>query len=386
MYKCIYCNADIIEKSNEHIIHSALGSSLQSNRIICKECNNYFSTKESGYIDNKFVEQFVVIRNLLNIKSNRGKMPPVIKKLEHEGSAILLEPGGRFAYQKSKREEVKDEEGNIQFNISAPNLEKAKEQLEHVKKQYGKGFSSLDAVLRKTYINQPINLKLIIGGEENTKAVAKILYNFIHYLDRESIITLPSIDWSNVQNYLRYSQDPDNKDTGIDYVNPIPYSIPEEDLANYVFISGSEQQKLIYGHVIVFGHITFSAIIHSEYEGADFSYGVRQPVDNKQEQIFLELKNQKFNPDVIRDKERYLEVNIEGMRNSLNKILKIYTERARKEEQDRIISKAMSEVFEGYDGAYITKEHIQKLSSKIAEDFVNWRYRIDTDSSIDLEK
>ncbi len=37
----------------------------------------------------------------------------------------------------------------------------------------------------------------------------------------------------------------------------------------------------------------------SEYGGADFSYGVRQPVDNKQVQIFLELKNQKFNPEVI---------------------------------------------------------------------------------------
>ncbi len=74
------------------------------------------------------------------------------------------------------------------------------------------------------------------------------------------------------------------------------------------------------------------------------------------------------------------------MRNSLNKILKIYTERASKEEQDRIICQAMSEVFERYEGAYITKEHIQKLSLKIAEDFENWRYRVDTESSIDLEK
>ncbi|WP_017814764.1 HNH endonuclease [Paenibacillus shenyangensis] len=385
MNKCIYCNAEITEKSNEHIIHSALGSSLQSNKIICKECNNYFSTKESGYIDNKFVEQFAVIRNLLNIRSDRGKMPPIIKKIEHEGSAILLEPGGKFAYQKSKREEMKDEEGNIKFKISAPNLEKAKEQLKHVQKQYGKGFSSINAVSRKTYINKPIDLELSIGGEESTKAVAKILYNFIHYLDRESIITLPNIDWSSTQNYLRYSKDIDNRSTGIDYVNPLPYLIPEEDLANYVFISGSKHQKLIYGHVIVFGHIYFSAIIHNEYEGIDFSYGVRQPIDTKREEIFLKLKKQKFNPDVIRDKENYLVENIEGMKSSLNKILNIYAERSKKEELDKIISQAISEVFKGYEGAYINPEHIQKLSAKVAKDFVDWRYRIDSEVPIELK-
>ncbi|MCF7755858.1 HNH endonuclease [Paenibacillus xylanexedens] len=386
MYKCIYCDVEIIEKSNEHIIHSALGSSLQSDKIICKDCNNYFSTKESGYIDNKFVEQFGVIRSLLNIKSDRGKAPPLIKKLEHEGSAVLLEPGGKFAYRKSKREELKDEEGNVRFNISAPNLEKAKEQLEHVKKQYGKDFSSINAVSRKTYINKPINLTLSIGGEENTKAVAKILYNFIHYLDRESKIALPDIDWSSIQRYLRYNKDLDNRDIGIDYVNSVPYSIPEEDLANYVFIAGSNQQRLIYGHVIVFGHISFSAIIHNEYEGADFSCGVRQPIDAKHEEVFPKLKNQKFNSDVIRNKEYYLEANIQGMSNALNKILKIYADRAIREEQDRIICRAMSEVFEGNEGAYITPEHIQKLSSKIAGDFVNWKYRIDSEVPIDLEK
>ncbi len=386
MDKCIYCNAEITEKSNEHIIHSALGSSLQSNKIICKGCNNYFSTKESGYMDNKFVEQFAVIRNLLNIKSDRGKMPPVIKKIEHEGSALLIEPGGRFTHQKSKRQELTDEEGNIQVKISTPNLEKMKEQLEHVKKQYGEGFSLIDAVTRKTYISKPIKLELSIGGEENTKAVAKILYNFIHYLDRESMITLPSINWNSIQNYLRYSKDLDNNDTGIDYVNPIPYSIPEGDLANYVFISGSKQQKLIYGHVIVFGHISFSAIIHNKYDGADFNYGVRQPIDSKREEIFLELKNQKFNPDVIRNKKCYFEANIEGMRVGLNKILEIYAERAGKEEQDRIIRQAISEVFDGYEEAYITLEHIQKLSSEIARNFVNWRYRIDSEVPINLEE
>ncbi|WFA82705.1 HNH endonuclease [Paenibacillus amylolyticus] len=386
MYKCIYCNAEIIEKSNEHIIHSALGSNLQSNKIICKECNNYFSTKESGYIDNKFVEQFAVIRNLLNIKSDRGKTPPVIKNLEHEGNAILLEPGGKFAYQKSKREEVKDEKGNIHFNISSPNLEKAKEQLEHIKKQYGKGFSSIDTKLMKTYINSPIDLQLRIGGEDNTKAVAKILYNFIHHLDRESKISLPDIDWSSIQNYLRYSKDLENRVTGIDYVNPIPYSIPKEDLANYVFISGSKHQKLIYGHVVVFGHMIFSAIIHNEYQGPNFNYGVRQPIDSKGEELFLKLKTQKFNPDVIINKECYSERNIEGLRNSLNGILKIYAEKARKEEQDRIVSQAVSKVFDGYEGAYITPEHIRKLSSEIAKDYVNWRYRIDSEIPINLEK
>ncbi|WP_172249922.1 HNH endonuclease [Saccharibacillus deserti] len=387
MYQCIYCDAEILKRSSEHIIHAALGSSLQSDKIICKDCNNYFSRKESGDIDKKFVEQFEVFRNLLNVKNDRGKLPPTIKRLKLGNEEIILEPGGKIAYQKSRREIIKDEEGKVKFHISSPNLEKGKEQLRHIKKQYGEKAELIieQAKLKRSYANTPIEFDFSLGGEENTKAVAKMLYNFVHYLDRESLISLPELDWSDIKQYLRYNATKSNIETGYDFINPIPIEIPKDDLSNYIFISGSSQQGIIFGHVVIFGSISFSSIIHNRYEGVDFGYGIKQPLNVKQSEAFYEFEIQPFNSNIFRDKLAYSEIQINKMGKEINKLLRIYQDKATKEAQNKLISEAMNKVFKGYEGEYFSSEILQNLSNVIADEYTKFLFRIDTETPIDLE-
>lgn len=388
MYYCIYCDNEIKEKSVEHIIHSALGSSLKSDKIICKVCNNYFSTKDSGYIDNKFVEQFSTIRNLLNIRGDRGTLPPTIRNIkQYDGETIQLNPGGEVAYVKSKRSMQKDETGKIEFNVSSPNLQKAKEQLEHIKKQYGaKSAKIIKSVLKKSYIKEPIKFNLNLGGEESLKGVLKIIYNFSHYLDRELNITFDEIDWDTIKKLLRYNVPSDRVFASLDYVNKIPIEIPENDLSNYVFIFGSNKQKLIYGYVIIFGHFNFSAVLHDDYHGTDFGYGIKQPVNINKNEFFNRLEDCNFISDVPRNFSIYSELHIKALEEKFNQIIRIYYEKSKEKVISNITSNVLREIFGEEDTeSLITEDDIRQLASRIAEEYVRWIYKIDSETPIDLD-
>lgn len=385
MYTCIYCDAKIVKRSSEHIIHAALGSSFKSDKIICGDCNNYFSTKESGDIDKKFVEQFDVIRNLLNVKTDRGNLPPTIRRLKYGVDEVTLAPGGKPVYLKSTREVIEDGEGNIQIAITSPSIKKGKEQLEHIKRQYNKEFVIEQSVLKNEYAKTPIRFGFELGGETKTKAVAKMVYNFLHFLDREALIDLSEIDWYDLKQYLRYNSASSKVETGYDFINEIPIMIPEDDFSNYIFVKGSNKKRMIFGQVVVFGNFRFSTIIHENYSGSDFKFGVKQPLNSKQKEFLSYFETKEFNAKVLKDRLPYAKSNREKVGEALGKILREYHKKAMKNAIARITTEVIEEVLAGYEGEYITQEHQKKIYSKAAERIGFLINRIDTERPINIE-
>lgn len=67
--KCVICGTELNEKnkSEEHIIHNAIGGTLVSNKIYCKECNQKYGSNE----DKAFVKIFAPILSGLKMHRNR---------------------------------------------------------------------------------------------------------------------------------------------------------------------------------------------------------------------------------------------------------------------------------------------------------------------------
>jgi hypothetical protein len=85
--ECIYCNKEITKdnRSDEHIIHNALGGHLKSPEVCCSNCNALL--KE--LIDDKFCKIFVPITSRMkNIKKTRTTNVPVCT-----GMALYLKDG-----------------------------------------------------------------------------------------------------------------------------------------------------------------------------------------------------------------------------------------------------------------------------------------------------
>lgn len=77
--KCIYCENEFEELSDEHIIQNAIGGLLTSKKICCKECNNVLVSKN---IDVPFTNIFSPMSSILNLnKSHSKKSKPSYKAI-----------------------------------------------------------------------------------------------------------------------------------------------------------------------------------------------------------------------------------------------------------------------------------------------------------------
>ena len=77
--KCIYCEEEFDDLSDEHIIQNAIGGLLTSKKICCKECNNVLVSKN---IDVPFTNIFSPMSSILNLnKSHNKKSKPSYKAI-----------------------------------------------------------------------------------------------------------------------------------------------------------------------------------------------------------------------------------------------------------------------------------------------------------------
>jgi hypothetical protein len=223
-------------------MQSALGCYKKSTKLLCPDCNNYFARSESGNIDTEFTEQFKLFRNLLNVWGDRKTPPPILYNMGNFDSHLYhVAPGGKPILAKSLREQISTNEGKRILKISSPNIDKAKEQLNHIKKQYGDDVQ-FNAVLRRSFLNDGFQGTLSFGGEHATKAVLKNLYNFAFFLQRDLNIDLGlSInELQDVRNYLRYNISTTQCCSTLDYINSIPYTLTNDNISNYMFLFGSK--------------------------------------------------------------------------------------------------------------------------------------------------
>lgn len=387
--KCIYCEDSINSSSVEHIIQSALGSNLKSRNLLCAECNNYFSHKDSGNIDSCLVDQFKLFRNLFSIWGDRRTPPPVLRNVgKIDGMTIHFGPGGTPIFAKSVREESIDENGQLIISVSSPSIEKAKEQYEHIKRQFKEDGVKLSSSKKyKSYCNELLNFQLTFGGEQSLKGVLKNLYSFLFYLKRDKGIGIPVsvADLDQDRKYIRYNEKHEDVYASIDYKNPMPIKLDENDLSNYIFIFGSDELGIIFGYFIVFGHIQHSAVLKEGYSGKSFGYGIKHSPFDKSKEIIKDIDVPKFDASITKNYPLHANDYFPIAQKKFSQLLQLYFEESSKTVIEDIVDISFSEGLPK-EGEEILPEHNRNVSQSITEEFAKFYFKIPSEENIDLDE
>jgi hypothetical protein len=91
---CVYCGAQIVKRSKEHIIQNAIGGLYESEDICCPDCNNYVSK----FIDTPFTKTFSPIVNKIENftkTNNKNSQPTCSGKAMYENEIfdVLIKNG-----------------------------------------------------------------------------------------------------------------------------------------------------------------------------------------------------------------------------------------------------------------------------------------------------
>ncbi|MBW8002987.1 MAG: HNH endonuclease [Planctomycetes bacterium] len=383
---CIYCNSQIAETTDEHVVQSGLGARLSSKNLICKDCNNFFSRSDSGDIDKALVNQFKVIRNHLEIWSGRGQAPPILRNVTTEdGFTYDLLPGGIPVLAKTVRSRPIVEGSEIRLDIASPDLDKARVQYEHLLRQFGKNHKITSEVRQRlTYLKNPVHFGLTFGGEQALKGVLKSITNFLFYAvrDRNVSIGVTRDDLLEVINYLRYSGPKDSIAAAFDLKNEILLGIPPESFPIIVTVGAIPRHELIVGTLTVLGHITFSAILSNGYSGAEFGLGLAQFPNSSQLAFRQDVDFSNFNPDYPANYASHAVEFFATPQQRIEAILRVSYKRMTRKALEETIDKAFKDCFPPI-GGIITAEHIHRLADHLAHNFVHLHYRIPQDLPFD---
>lgn len=378
---CIYCLNPIVKTTKEHIIQSSLGSSIKSTKIICQDCNNYFSRKDSGNIDKELVGQFNVLLNLLNVWGDRNNPPPTLKNVGEIGNhKINLGPGGTPIFAGSIRKEpyIDQITGNLIIEVKSPDIKKAKEQLEHIKKQYKTGGVKLSNSREyRKYCNDWLKFQMTFGGNNALKAVIKNLYNFIFYIqrDREIDLGLKIEDFDNLRNLIRYNKKNNKVYSSIDYKNYPNIKIEKQDLSNFLFVYGSSSQKLIFGFFIVLGHINFSAVLKEDYLGSDFGFMIKQnPLEFKLKEFDSNVSIPRFNSSITKNYPEHAKDYFPIVSKKMNELIEIYFDNSSKATIENIVDISLNQVL---------SENISKVTEILAEEIAKFIFRVPSEQFLD---
>lgn len=120
MATCIFCeNALTADSKPEHILLNVLGGRKTTQKVDCSVCNGNFGST----IDNEVGKQVAVIRNMLQLESGEGGLPPMIRKLQSGGDIINLKNDGTPKLV-SKPFSVRDlGDGQFELQVMAESIE-----------------------------------------------------------------------------------------------------------------------------------------------------------------------------------------------------------------------------------------------------------------------
>ncbi|EOT8254548.1 HNH endonuclease, partial [Escherichia coli] len=125
--KCIFCDTPFDKGSLEHVFPSALGGRITTTHATCKSCNNLFSEASSDAVEIALADNFIYIRNALNVWSGRGNPPPTIKEAGQfdDGIKYDLAPNLTPIVSKSRIPSKDETDSNTAFDFVAQDVDDA---------------------------------------------------------------------------------------------------------------------------------------------------------------------------------------------------------------------------------------------------------------------
>lgn len=172
--KCIFCDVSFDKGSLEHVFPSALGGRITTTHATCEKCNNVFSEASSDAVEIALADNFLYIRNALNVWSGRGKPPPTIKEAGQFDDGIMydLAPNLTPIVSQSRIPSKEETHNKTVFDFVAQDINDAN-RIVGVLKQRGVNIENVNAkyVTTKAPV---IKASIQFEGNKIFRAIAKI--------------------------------------------------------------------------------------------------------------------------------------------------------------------------------------------------------------------
>lgn len=288
MKRCIFCNNEFNELSEEHIIPNVICGRIKSKNLICKDCNSWLGRE----IDNALDGVYSHIINMFAIKRERGEGQPALVECVKDGKKYKYLANGDYELADTHLKENIMDDGKIEIKLQGPVNKKIikskigkyfaseKEKLKQkgisykdiIKKYHDYVDDNWTEIVNKTTSFRPdlIKFENAFGGKDIALAVLKILFFFIKE-------TKPFININNeaIINILKEKSDKIWDRCFYYTLKEKLFNECESEISHFICIRGLKADKKIIGYIKLFSLTPYVCILDDNYEDEDFciSYG-----------------------------------------------------------------------------------------------------------------
>ncbi len=362
MSNCALCDS-VITKDNdtkEHIIPNAIGGRRKIKGFICRACNS--SSGDSW--DKELAKQLNNLSLFFGIKRERGNVPPELIETT-AGDRFSLNVDGSMAIEKPIYSEIpSQDDDSVQINITARDINEAKNILKGVKRKYPQVDTDhiLDSLeIQSYYCSDMLKFDMSFGGHEAGRSIVKSA------LALAVSSGIPSKLCTEAINYLK--NEASEACFGYFYESDLIENRPEGIPLHCVSIKGCSKNKQVIAYVEYFGMRRMVLCLSSSYTGEDVvnTYAIN-PMTGGALELTVELN---LTNDEIHEAYEYKKIPIGSVERACEKVIPAGMRASYEKEQNRVVDKALQNAFENCgakESEMLMPENIEKIISILMEE------------------
>ena len=320
-------------QSREHIIPAALGGRRTVAGLLCRTCNN-----DTGNTwDAELARTLQELSLILNVQRQRGRPPSKVVGTA-SGSQIRLLPGIRQQLA-SPNVQISEDGANRTVSITVGSERDLRKVLNNLNKRYNQSIDVERVVaenpLQSHYLNDPMRLKIGLGGVYSDKSMATSALTMAAYagVNPQDTPLIPS--------YLR-------GDTDLPCIDPyymrdpVLNRVPGMPL-NCVYVAGAPDCRRLVAYVEIYGVLKRVVCLSDTYMGRAFDdcYAF-DPTDGSLQTVRIDLDPSTVNPS---GNETFNQATIDKMCQALNSVLNKAVVAAHENEVGRLVHAVFDEFY-----------------------------------------
>lgn len=339
-----------------------LGARWTSTEISSNQAQHQFGSS----IDVALADGLKEIRNLLGTRGGRGDRGPSLKNiLGSEGTKFTVDPGGKPNIAEPVIKTMEMPDGRHQVQVELGDMKQLGWAVAKLKQMYPDAAFDIDelrrqAVVQSGYVDEHLNYKSGLGGDEFFRGALKAAFNLLGASDAK-IALLDVFD--EVRSFILHGTGDCKK-----FVRWLktaePIEIPK--LGDFdQFVAVYSKDGYVDGYIQFYGELGFLLRLAERYDGPEFRYGYM--VDSFRNATPAEIRHPDFDKEniplfesgsLLPDETVWPVVSVR-----FSRILERYYRHADAQNFSRIVD----DVLLPHDGETITKEMLGELSQKAAE-------------------
>lgn len=362
--QCLLCERNISTEtdSREHIIPNSIGGRKKVSGFLCADCNS----KSGDNWESELAKQMNPLSLFFRINRERGNAPSQ-KFKTISGEEWELNVDGSMNLPKPIFKKQQSETGT-KIHISARDMPEARKMLKDISKKYpqlNKEELLKNAKIQSTYLREPIEFKLSLGGLGAGRSFVKTVLALLSTTDTNVSDCDHAIDFLKkeaAEPCFGYYYEKD-------LVSVRPAGVP----IHCIHVNGDPESKLIRGYVEYFGVMRVVMCLSSSYSGNVFSttYAI-DPTTGEELNLSVDLD---LDLTDIRKAYNNEKLDEKVIQKAIDAVIGPTLKKQHEEERDRVLNKAVQYAFShcgAKEGEMITEEQRNRLTGFLWEELEPW--------------